>query len=514
MRKLIAILLGAVMMLSLAVVGVSAADPTPVASAADFAAMTADGNYKLTADIAIDASWGADPVTPFAGTFDGNGHTVTISAPLFVQFKGTIKNLTINGAVVKEGTANEVASYAGAIANNVPKDSTAVVIDNIVNNASITFKYRGGALIGQISSGSTVTITNCVNNGAILGGNMAGGFVGYSQSKSSDNGSTLSVENCVNNGSVTIDVSRELTGLAGGLVGRYGGDDGTYNATSNVIIKNCLNTGAVTGTSQAAGILAHARSGNVVIENCTNKGVILSTYTAANDGTSDAAGIFGSTASSGGHYCLVTVSKCVNEADVTSKNARAAGIVGYVWCGGQGDNYLFSQVLDCINKGNIKGGSFVSQFTAYTNDTKDMEGAKQSTTMTGVGLGTTGRCEEAKRTVEQFYDAFVGVSSASTGANYNIDVYLADSIDYVAYSEGTETNRIPIADKPEGLRIVAAAEAETAARALGTIGYKAPAAPSDPGTTPVVTGDTAVIVMIVAAVSLLGMGIALKARKA
>ena len=37
--------------------------------------------------------------------------------------------------------------------------------------------------------------------------------------------------------------------------------------------------------------------------------------------------------------------------------------------------------------------------------------------------------------------------------------------------------------------------------------------PTDPGTT-VVTGDTAVIVMIIAAVSLLGMGIALRARKA
>ncbi len=527
MRKLIAILLGAVMMLSLAVVGVSAAEPTPIASAADFAAMTADGSYKLTADIAIDASWGADPVTPFTGSFDGDGHTVTVSAPLFVQFAGTIKNLTINGAVVKEGTANEVASYAGAIANNVPKNSTAVVIDNIVNNASITFKYRGGALIGQISSGSTVTITNCVNNGAILGGNMAGGFVGYSQSKSGENGSTLTVENCVNNGSVTIDVSRELAGLAGGIVGRYGGDDGSYNATSNVIIKNCLNTGAVTGTSQTAGILAHGRSSNVIIENCTNKGTIISTYTAANGGTSDAAGIFGSTAGSGGHYCMVIVSKCVNEGDVTSKNNRAAGIVAYVWCGGQNDNYPHAEITDCVNKGNISGGSFVSQMLAYTNDTKAMaEGEKQVTTIKGIGTGTVARSSEASRDADKTYLSFVGCSSASPErtTNYNIDVKLADSDKTVwyAYAEPTTDhpeyvdNQVKIANKPDGLQFVTAAEAEAAARALGEIGYKAPAAPSDPGTGTgtVVTGDTAVIVMIVAAVSLLGVGIALKARKA
>ncbi|MBQ6235652.1 MAG: hypothetical protein IJK54_07005, partial [Clostridia bacterium] len=474
----------------------------------------------------IAASWGADPVTTFTGTLDGDGHTVTVSAPLFVQFAGTIKNLTINGAVVKEGTANEVASYAGAIANNVPKNSTNVVIDNITNNASITFKFRGGALIGQISSGSIVTITNCVNNGAILGGNMAGGFVGYAQSKGSLKvgdetvimPSTLTVMNCVNNGNVTIDVSKELTGLASGIVGRYGGDDKSYDSISNVIIKNCLNTGAITGTIQAAGILAHARSSNVVIENCTNKGVILSTYTAANGGTSDAAGIFGSTANSGGHYCMVTISKCVNEADVTSKNARAAGIAGYVWCGAQGDKYLFSQVVDCVNKGNIQAGSFGSQFTAYTNDTKNMEGAKQNTTMTGVGLGTVSRCPEAQREEAKFYDCFVGVSSAGTGSNYNIDVKLADkdTPDWLTYAEDNAdhpeyvNNRLAFSAKPDSLKVVSAAEAEAAAKALGQIGYVAPQStnPSQP------TGDTAVWVLVIAGVSLLGMGIALKARKA
>jgi hypothetical protein len=516
MRRFLTLFLSAVMILSLALVGVSADEATPIASAADFAAMTADGNYKLTKAISVDASWGADPVTPFTGTFDGDGHKITVSAPLFVQFSGTIKNLTIEGTVEKDGTANETASYAGAIANNVPKNSTSVVIDNIVNNASITFKFRGGGLIGQISSGSTVSITNCVNNGKISGGNMAGGFVGYSQSKSGENGSAVTVVNCVNNGVVEIDVSRSLAGLAGGIIGRYGGDDGSYSETSVVTIKNCLNTGNVTGTSQAAGILAHARSSKVIIESCTNKGTILSTYTAGNSGTADAAGIFVATHGKDGHYCMVEISKCVNEGDVTSKNARAAGIAGYVWCGGQNDVYLFSTVTDCVNKGNIKGGSFVSQFTAYTNDTKNMEGAKQLTTMTGVGLGTVARCPEAQREEAKCYLAFVGVASASTGANYNIDVKLADvdKTEWVSYSEGTEANRIKIADKPDGLQFVTAAEAQAAADALlPTIGYQVQQA-ADPGTTtPVVTGDGIVWVAVVAAVSVLGMAVALKAGK-
>ena len=85
MRKLIAILLGAVMMLSLAVVGVSAADPEVITTAEQLAAIKVDGNYKLGADIAVAStlffkdSQGND--TPFTGTLDGAGHTITVSAP-------------------------------------------------------------------------------------------------------------------------------------------------------------------------------------------------------------------------------------------------------------------------------------------------------------------------------------------------------------------------------------------------------------------------------------------------
>ena len=99
---------------------------------------------------------------------------------------------------------------------------------------------------------------------------------------------------------------------------------------------------------------------------------------------------------------MVIVSKCVNEGDVTSKNNRAAGIVAYVWCGGQNDNYPHAEITDCVNKGNISGGSFVSQMLAYTNDTKAMaEGEKQVTTIKGIGTGTVARSSEASRDAEQ-----------------------------------------------------------------------------------------------------------------
>ncbi|MBO7359661.1 MAG: hypothetical protein J6V48_00900, partial [Clostridia bacterium] len=272
----------------------------------------------------------------------------------------------------------------------------------------------------------------------------------------------------------------------------------------------------VTGTSQAAGILGHARSSSVLIENCTNKGVVTSTYTAADGGTSYAAGIFGSTPTADGHYCMVRIVKCLNEGNVTSKNSSAAGIAGYVWCGGQNGNYIFGSVIDCVNKGDVQAGSFASQLFAYTNDTRTMEeGQKQNTTITGVGLGTVSRCAEAKREPTQFYDAFVGLSSSTKGANYNINVILsdADTPDWFTYAESDDykDNRSAFSNRPDTLQLVSAADAAAASAAIANLGYQAPAAPSDP--TAPTTGDTAVWFAVAGVVALIGMAAAFRTCK-
>lgn len=52
-----------------------------IGTAEAFAAMEPDGNYQLTADITVTAPYGNDITgfTGFTGTFDGNGHTVTLA---------------------------------------------------------------------------------------------------------------------------------------------------------------------------------------------------------------------------------------------------------------------------------------------------------------------------------------------------------------------------------------------------------------------------------------------------
>ena len=143
MRKLIAILLGAVMMLSLAVVGVSAADPEIITTAEQFAAIKADGNYKLGADIAVASTLvfkdAEDKEVGFTGTLDGDGHKITVSAPIFSRLSGTVKNLVIEGAVSATGSSTHCAPLA-------LRGSGTVVLDNILNKASVATEYRGAGI--------------------------------------------------------------------------------------------------------------------------------------------------------------------------------------------------------------------------------------------------------------------------------------------------------------------------------------------------------------------------------
>lgn len=79
-----------------------------VSSAKEFAAMDASGSYTLTKDIIVTEPYASD----FSGTFDGNGHTVTLdiegnsaNVGLFRKLGGgaTVKNVTVAGQVTATG---------------------------------------------------------------------------------------------------------------------------------------------------------------------------------------------------------------------------------------------------------------------------------------------------------------------------------------------------------------------------------------------------------------------------
>lgn len=169
-----------------------------VSSAEEFAAMEPSGNYQLTEDITVTAPYGNDITgfTGFTGTFDGNGHTVTLAISgdsdyqaLFAKLAAgaVVKNVMVDGEVT--GTDN-IGGIAGIATN-----ATIIACANKATVAA-TGRYVGG-LVGK---GTGLTMTSCYNQGAVSSTrtrpiNM-GGIAGYV-----DGGA--SVENCYNTGSIT-----------------------------------------------------------------------------------------------------------------------------------------------------------------------------------------------------------------------------------------------------------------------------------------------------------------------
>lgn len=194
-----------------------------VSSAKDFAEMEPGGNYQLTADITVTAPYAKD----FTGTFDGNGHTVTLNITDSTADVGLFKTLS-GGAVVKNvitaGSISSKGNNVGGIAGSADTDAGDVTIENCKNTAAITGKEEVGGILGRCSgSAHSVTVTGCINTGTINGTNRkVGGICGNLEG-------THVIRNCYNTGGISVSKS----GIAG-ILGR---------GSKGVLIENCYSVG-------------------------------------------------------------------------------------------------------------------------------------------------------------------------------------------------------------------------------------------------------------------------------
>lgn len=146
-----------------------------IGTAEAFAAMEPSGNYQLTADITVTAPYGNDITgfTGFTGTFDGNGHTVTLditastaNVGLFSKLAGgaVVKNVITAGSVTVDHTNKK--SYVGGIAGYPTlKDPEPVVEKNVVSisvKSAKTTCYTGDEL--ELS----VTVTYDDNSSEVI----------------------------------------------------------------------------------------------------------------------------------------------------------------------------------------------------------------------------------------------------------------------------------------------------------------------------------------------------------
>lgn len=189
-----------------------------VSSAKEFAAMDASGSYTLTKDIIVTEPYASD----FSGTFDGDGHTVTLDIAASTANVGLFSKLA-DGAVVK----------------------------NVITAGSISGKVNNVGGIAGTADGN-VTIENCKNTASIKGGKGAGGILGYSEPGSG----FVTISSCANMGSVS-GTRKQVGGIAGNVVGTH-------------IIRNCYNQGDI---SDGAGILGRGTKG-VLVENCYTVGSV------------------------------------------------------------------------------------------------------------------------------------------------------------------------------------------------------------------------------------------------
>lgn len=223
-----------------------------------------------------------DPVLksiPFAGIFDGGGHTITglyfdESAGNFVGLfgysSGTIKNLGVDVANAVITVAAAYKDYAGGVVgysesgrveNCYSTGNFSVNVENPSGNTNIQDAYIGG-VVGCIDS---CAVESCYNTGNVsvnikaLGNDFyIGGVVGGT-------GETVEMKSCYNTGKVEVISGGDGTVNVGGVIGH------TYSGYSSTVT-GCYNTGEVSGTGK------NVNAGGVVGQNGTTACTVTGCY--------------------------------------------------------------------------------------------------------------------------------------------------------------------------------------------------------------------------------------------
>ena len=300
-------------------------------------------SYRMDADISLrdqlnDGHTAWNPIGPFKGTFDGDGHTLSGFAPLLtgdqkaaglfgvIESGGTVKNLTIQGELTGTLATNANAGLAAAIVKgtlinvtvegslSVEAEEAAVggltglvsggTVKDCTNRAGIQTGIENqpgvatGGIAGKAAGG---TITGCVNTGNLA---AVSTYEGYARPMGGIAGSVTdaTVSLCRSEGSVT-------ALLAGGIAGQTEG--------SSTTVERCASLGPVYGSmsgSVAGGIVSNLAGGK--IEDCYTAGTVGVTK----DGGKYAGGIAGSMTAGEIRRCYAI--------GTVSGNSVGGGIVG------------------------------------------------------------------------------------------------------------------------------------------------------------------------------------------
>ena len=202
---------------------------------------------KLTKNVNATVNVGLRNNEPFSGTFDGDGHTLTVT-------------LTANAASTS-GNTEGIAPFHFIRNATIKNLRTAGTITSTTNHTS--------GLVGF--SEGTNTFQNCVVSTTLNVKYYVGGFIGHSQS------SSITIRDCLFNGTVNGSSSTYIAGIWG------------WNGGGSGSIVNCLENGTYTGVSSYDAIgWTPATPTNTYRINSSSKGIATTTEALA-DGTTTAA---------------------------------------------------------------------------------------------------------------------------------------------------------------------------------------------------------------------------------
>ena len=188
------------------------ADPYQIALNSDYSIFATKVNtggeasacYIVTGD--INASGVAEITTPFTGTFDGNGYTISnLGHALFNTVSGgTVKNVILDAVGISSGT------NVGSISNEAIGTSAnkASIYNCGVLSGSISGSGYVGSIVGKLGDDSNndnsyARVINCYSYATIGGGSSVGGIVGYNSFASAANNLRTMVMNCMFYGKIT-----------------------------------------------------------------------------------------------------------------------------------------------------------------------------------------------------------------------------------------------------------------------------------------------------------------------
>ncbi|MCH5250183.1 MAG: hypothetical protein J1E98_09625 [Lachnospiraceae bacterium] len=234
---------------------------------------SSDKRIELTEDIALSGS-DFEPFKIFAGTFNGNGHTISGFRHKgsgyadgffrYITVTGIVQDLAITGIVESENEKDCTGGLCGINGG---------WILNCTFSGKVEGKSETGGLVGENESSGT--INNCSVSGTVTGYDRAGGISGANYG---------AIRNCVNKAGINSDSSwleekdeAGLEWLLEDVTERKlvsGTDIGGIAGYSKGIIANCNNAGVVGYEHNGYNIggIAGRQSGRV--SSCNNTGSV------------------------------------------------------------------------------------------------------------------------------------------------------------------------------------------------------------------------------------------------